>query len=231
MRQFSESISQSRQCDFCDELRGIPSLFHQMFSKYGIGSRIIAATDHSWAIAGLGALTPGYILILPRRHVPAIGYLSKREIKDIEKLSKVIGGQIAAEYGAYYGSVINFEHGANAKEFKSGKSVDHAHLHALPGGDIDFRIYLRSDFEEHQIHSLLDLQQLSSEHIPYLYFKSPSGEGYAYLPHKDIVSQYIRRIWAKALGKASRYNWRFYPEEENVIRTLVDITGAKEQNA
>jgi diadenosine tetraphosphate (Ap4A) HIT family hydrolase len=218
----------SNNCDLCNEWKGENCYFKEVFTSDKVDNRIVLKTRYSWVIAGLGALGPGYLLILPERHVPAIGYLSPDELDDIINIKKRVSKLITKMFSDKYGKVVFFEHGSNNKGFLSGKSVDHAHLHALPGGNIDFRLPLLRDFKECEIEGLEELRNLSNKDIPYLFYEDPEGRCYTYLPEKDIPSQYIRRVWAQGLGLPDRYNWREFIEKPNVLETLKILESSKD---
>ena len=152
-------------CDFCDEFTGRQSLFHSLFRKYGITTRVVTTSKHSIAIAGLGALSPGYLLVLPIRHVPAVGYLTDEEIADLIVLKEELGKRIRAKFGALYGDTVFFEHGASSTGVRAGQSIDHAHMHALPGANIEFRKRLDRDFTPQPVDKPVRFARLSQAKI------------------------------------------------------------------
>ncbi len=55
----------------------------------------------------------------------------------------------------------------------------------------------------------------------YLFYEAPNGEAILAVGKRDgFESQYIRKVFANALGKNDQWNWRIYPSPMDVEETF-----------
>jgi len=202
-------------CEFCIEiLEPENSYFYKLFSKYGFQSRIIKDDQGFIAIAGLGALTEGYILLLPKEHYISLSYLPLQELVLLEKFKSKIEQLINKEYP----NLIAFEHGAASNKRLGAACLDHAHLHICQcpvdlSHQIDNRFPVKT-----RVKNLLKLSEFRGQ--PYLYYENQNGEKYIYCIPDQIESQYMRRLWAKSLNMADMWDWGTFIGEDDIINTL-----------
>ena len=176
-------------CVFCDRTK--------------FEERIVAENKDWYLIATLGQITDGgYVLIIPKRHVPCIGAMKEQEIVKIEDISRVASYSIEIEYGI---RPIVFEHGI------VGQTIQHAHLHLLPARvRMCSRIY--HDFPNSQICFLDSLKILRCNYDmtggkKYLLWSTPDGLLKAVID-PPAPQQYLRIVAAELLGRPERWNWR-----------------------
>jgi ATP adenylyltransferase len=184
----------------------------------------IAVSRHFIAIPSLGALVPGWLLILPRRHFLNLARLPAGLQSELEKFTNEVIGCVADVYG----QVIQFEHGPSAPNSAVGCSVDHAHLHVVPS-TVDLRPIV-SEILGEQLRwaplkgGLFD-KELRGTDSPYLFF-SKDGDSWM-AEHPTLGSQLFRRALASALNMDSEFNWRLNPQLQIVAQTIQDLSPSR----
>lgn len=178
-----------KNCVFCDRIE--------------FKERIIAESNAFYIIAPLGQITDGgYVLVIPKRHVPCIGAMKGGEIFKINNIYRAISDYVEVEYSI---RPIIFEHGI------VGQTIQHAHLHILPANiRMCGRIY--RDFPNSQICFLDSLALIKwaydmSGRKKYLFWSTPEGLFKAIID-PPAPPQYLRIIAAEILGRPERANWR-----------------------
>ncbi|EGY23858.1 HNH endonuclease family protein [Desulfovibrio sp. A2] len=99
-------------CPFCDE---------------GVAARAQHVHGTCLALPDKYAVTPGHMLIIPRRHVTDWFGLTDQERRDADELIR----QLRAHITAADSSVAGFNIGANCGE-EAGQTIFHAHIHLIP---------------------------------------------------------------------------------------------------
>lgn len=84
------------------------------------------------AVADKNPVTPGHMLVLPRRHTPDYFSLSAQERRDADELIRLLKAQ--AEQGDP--TITGFNVGVNCGA-SAGQTVPHAHIHLIPRRDGD----------------------------------------------------------------------------------------------
>jgi diadenosine tetraphosphate (Ap4A) HIT family hydrolase len=91
--------------------------------------------EHGLAVALADAfpLSPGHVLVIPRRHEPDFLALTEEELRDAFVLAKALRTELVEGRRA-----DGFNVGANVGA-AGGQTIDHAHLHLIPRyhGDVD----------------------------------------------------------------------------------------------
>lgn len=186
-------------CPFCD-----PENFKD---------RLIAEVDGFYVVATLGQITnSGYVLIIPKRHVPCIGAMEPSELDSAGALLHRVDRAIMDEYPTNWEASwpgLMFEHGI------VGQTVKHAHIHVMPGY-CDLTPLIKRGFpkecSERQFAAYLqDLGKLYKEKLkPYLFWRDAK----TLFSHSVVCwdppapPQYLRIVAAEALGRPERANWR-----------------------
>ncbi len=203
-------------CEFCIEFETPKkSAFYRLFSKYNLSSRIIYETTSYVALAGLGALSDGYILLLPKKHYLSLASLPKDEIIEFELFKEEVTERIRSEYN----NLICFEHGAVSSKIRAGCCIDHAHLHVCPC-PIDLSPLIDILFKKQHLTRLWELNSFAKKKIPYLFYENQEGHMFTYLIEGELEPQFLRRLWAEALGLQDQWDWAVFIGEQNIIRTL-----------
>lgn len=193
-------------CDFCLEFAGQTTWLSHILEKEGLSSRIVLRRKGVVSLTGLGPLTAGHLLVLPEKHYYSVGETPEAILHEIA-LQK---SQITSIIRRAFGSVICYEHGAISDTRRGGACIDHAHLHIIPGCQ-GFKELVSMDFTETPVASLDDLKALANEGVPYLFVEDLDQQAYIYRVPDRIPSQYLRQIWARALGKPDEWDWGAFP--------------------
>ena len=134
-------------CTFCAEIEGRDehNLLRRLLGPDVGDSYLLAQTENFVLIPGVGALMPGYLLAVPRRHVLSFGHLPERLAPEMDELLARAQGWI---HRTYERGTLMFEHGPASFVERGGSCTDHAHLHVVPcPPGVDLLPGLRRDFE------------------------------------------------------------------------------------
>lgn len=177
-------------CTFCDR------------SKFQ--DRLVAENEDFYLIATLGQIIGGYVLIVPKAHIPCVGDLTAVSEDGREFLRRTIRA-LWKEYGgsSILPQVTTFEHGI------VGQTIKHAHIHAVPAV-INMTNRIRSDFPKSEIQEiqLNQLQRLYGERKePYLFWTT-TGARARVCWNPPAPAQYLRIVAADILSHPERANWR-----------------------
>jgi diadenosine tetraphosphate (Ap4A) HIT family hydrolase len=181
--------------------------------------REILRTEHFVAVPSVGALVPGWTLVVPRRPLRNLSEANSHERTELLGIADTV----ARPLGAHGKQVFCFEHGSRSAGSLTGCGVDQAHLHIVPlAFDLIEAAARHADgsiaWPEPRItESPLDL-------LPW------QGEYVALWRHADRLtmigrvlcptSQWVRRVIADELGIGSEWNYQTHPQIHNVDRTL-----------
>lgn len=96
-----------------------------------VPASVVAQTEHSLAFRDVDPKAPTHVLVIPRRHVAALGELAEyaEELADAVALA----ARVAGDEGLGQGYRLVANTGALA-----GQSVFHAHLHLLGGRPMEW---------------------------------------------------------------------------------------------
>lgn len=210
------SCSADELCTFCAQyVLGTKANSWSLWGeRHGQSSDILWETETLLLIAGLGALTEGYVLLLPKAHYLSIGSMPQEELAEFVSVQACVRSLLKCTYG----EIIFFEHGMSSRN-RAGGCVEHAHLHGCPS-TADFRPFLRQHLEERPIHGFGDLRVLAQEDMPYLFYEDQAGSRFVYPVTEFLPSQFFRKLWAVSVGKAAEWDWAASMGEENVARTI-----------
>ena len=167
----------------------------------------------------VGALIEGWILIISKRHVPAMGALTREELCELNELVMKIRDLMESTYG----SVVVFEHGPACEGTTFGCGIDHAHFHVVP-----LRIALIPLVEKELRSSpmwetIADNRDLSRIHLrksSYLYILENGRDHGNVACLCAVPSQFMRCVVANSLGIPHLYDYRKYNFRHNAIATL-----------
>jgi len=104
-----------------------------LFAKFNLdGTQLFYASARGLTVAfvNLKPLTPGHVLVTPRRVVPLLQDLTQDEVDDLFKSVRLVQQLIEQHYGAS-ASNLGIQDGKDA-----GQSVPHVHVHVLPRGAV-----------------------------------------------------------------------------------------------
>lgn len=205
-------------CEFCDELRQDGVVFTGSGSE-GF-SRIIERQDGLAAMVGLGAIVPGYLLVLPEAHLRSFGELEPDELRSALVAVDRLARRVEAVFGR---RCLLVEHGSSG-ERPQGACVDHAHIHILPIPNAsDGSSFVPTGCESAEAVEVL--RSLASERRSYFAVRPPD-EGWFVMADPGMKSQWARRRWAEALGRPEEWDWALSPNLPNILETVDALVGS-----
>lgn len=207
------------ECDFCNELNGENNLYWEVAQKYNLPKKRMIYEGKNWVIwPTIGAIVPGYVLIVSKKHRLSMMDCDKDEIVELEIILKETRRVLESIYNL---SCIVFEHGGRCGIGNKPSCIDHCHLHVLP---LKEDIYKRIDAERFKIiklESLNDFMKMKRQYFSYLLYQNHEEE--FFLIYADTyISQYFRQLIALSEGIPEKWNWRHNHFAENISRTIND---------
>jgi len=193
--------------------------------------RLLCETSNFFVIPTLGSFgLEGYLLIVSKIHYLGFGMIPEEHQSELNELKRDIKNIIKKEYGL---PTLIFEHGPRIRNLNSGQSIDHAHLHVVPGGDITkewavdlmmrleqknhfYKVYRTEGFER--------AREILNSGRSYLYVESTDGTERMSDQNFIRPPQYFRKMVADKIG-SNKWNWKKYPERETVKRTVKRLKG------
>jgi ATP adenylyltransferase len=179
----------------------------------------ILRTEHFVVVPSVGALVPGWTLVVPRRPLRNFSEASLGERTELAEIADTIAGALTL-HGE---QVFCFEHGSREAGSHTGCGVDQAHLHVVPlAFDLIEAAARHSDgtivWEEPRITAgPLDKLPRQGEYVA-LWRNSDRLTMIGKVRYP--ISQWFRRVIADELGIGSEWNYLTHPQSHNVDRTL-----------
>jgi len=197
-------------CVFCDSCYEHGEWFN----------RPIASDEHrTLVLPAVGALVPGYVLVLPVRHVTATCRIPASDRAAFAAFVADVAVRLTLVYKV---DVTLFEHAAcDAPSAARASCINHAHLHAVPGN-----YNLSSMVGGTDIRSYASLEDFLADerHDPYLMLQDPGGPVVSFVDQP--LSQYFRRVIARQLGMDNCWDYALFPFWNNVKQTCDDFAGS-----
>ena len=177
----------------------------------------VLETEHFVVLPSLGALVPGWVLVIPKQHYLCIGALPQSLFPEFRRVKEETVELIASQFG----EPCLFEHGPSSAGLKVGCSVDHAHLHVVPFSDDLARLTapFMPDGAGWRPADVQACVNAFSDGENYLYFEQPLGDGFISV-HPAFESQVFRKAIALQLGKPQEFDWRQYPNHPAIRATV-----------
>jgi len=182
--------------------------------------REILRTERFVALPSLGALVPGWTLLVPRRPILSLAETTSQERVELAQLADTIAKRVRTEDN----QVFCFEHGSREVGSATGCGVDQAHLHVVPlpfdliaaaFACIDGAIAWSNPVRAQRP---LDLLPVVGEYVAiWRVADRLTMIGNVRRP----VSQWVRRVIAANLGIGEEWNYRTHPQAHNVNLTLM----------
>jgi ATP adenylyltransferase len=180
--------------------------------------QILAETEHFAALPSVGAIVPGWVLVVSKHHVLNMGLVPLHLQTELGEFARAVKGLVESRFGP----AVAFEHGPSADNQQAGCGVDHAHLHVVPT-DCDLIRRTPGLFDGEikwaKAAALVATVEPARRGTNYLFVEDQSGTRWIGT-HPRLPSQLFRRVIAEWVGKGQRYDWKQFPEPENVRRTL-----------
>jgi diadenosine tetraphosphate (Ap4A) HIT family hydrolase len=170
------------------------------------------------AVPSVGALVPGWLLAIPKRHALNLAVLPRDEAASFAAQL----GALKARCTELFGPITTFEHGPAQRNSAVGCSIDHAHMHLVPTASVDLPQAARRHLPHLDWAPCVGLEaaiDASCAGTPYLYIEPPIGLSWL-AKGEDIPSQALRRVLAAELGRSQEYDWKAFPQLQHVQETL-----------
>lgn len=192
-----------KECRFCNILKGN--------GKYGNIDTPMCVKDKFFALASIGALVPGWTLIIPKEHVYNMGkfYGDSSFCDFVDEIANVLKLETNER-------IVFFEHGANHCDSLTGCGTNHAHLHLIP--------YDKSIVELASKHkkwikcncSDIDSITKGREYLLCGDYQNGFSSSDCYVSIVEIPeSQFFRKIIANDLGIPEEYDYKTFVNEIN----------------
>lgn len=224
--QIMQNVTDTTTCPFCNEFRDIESSeFREMFPKDVLPTRFIKSTDNFVALPGIGAIKPGYVLIVPKNHIYSFAYLDQAGFAEARRLKEDLIELISL----HFSHVIVCEHGPIGSSSSAGSCVDHAHLHLFPT-NFDLFPDLSRLFKYRILRSIDELVYFRQAQKPYIYYERDQM-CCAFEIDQPIQSQLLRRlVWEKE-GRPDEWDWGVFIGHEPIIDTVKILRKGFEQRS
>lgn len=210
-------------CTFCAEMerREPHNLVRDLLGADVGDSYLLEETESFVVMPGVGSLTRGYVMVVPREHVLSFGHLPLGLERELDELVASVEEWQARTYER---PTILFEHGPATFTERGGSCTDHAHLHVVPVPDhVDLAPVLHRDFEVRRVEGLLPgvTGHIRAGRGPYLFLRHHDGNAYICDAPK-AKSQHLRRELASQLGIGDEWDWSLFPGDEHMAATIRD---------
>lgn len=201
----------STSCQFCIKFgrdgRGRDVLF----------DHVLWEDEDLVVVPAIGGFVPGYVLIIPREHVPSVALLASGMVRRIETVKAMVRAALTPLFGA----PVFFEHGPVAPSNASGSCVQHVHVHCLPT-DVDLLPALRERHGDalRPLSDYSNITRLATLRQSYIFYETGDGAMFVFSDER-LPSQYLRRLFAAKLGfDGVEWDYAVFPFRENAQRTV-----------
>jgi diadenosine tetraphosphate (Ap4A) HIT family hydrolase len=179
--------------------------------------RIVATSRHAAAVPTIGAFVPGYLLVVPTRHVLSLGQLTDDELCAVEEFARQMADRL---HHVYRQPVLVFEYGLNVLD---GRRVGHGHLHMLPT-TARLPEWLSTRLPGHEIDSFTRLPRTG--HTSYIAVQDWTGTLMCYPVPNDAsprirLREVVARLDPRVADEA--WDWQAHPFPELMRATVDDL--------
>lgn len=174
-----------------------------------------------YAVPGTGAFAPGYIMVVPKRHVMSFANLNEAELAEFKKIHIELRKLLTR---VYHMPVFSFEcSSGRTGAGKNHNSIIHAHFHFIC---VPKEMNILQEITKSGITpALIKPEELTKyNEYPYMLYCDQQynwyieGDPDAYFPR-----QHPRQVLAQWMGIYSKYNWRIYPMREKMDQIANEI--------
>jgi diadenosine tetraphosphate (Ap4A) HIT family hydrolase len=170
-----------------------------------------------------GALVPGWLLVVAKRHALCAGMLTADELRELE----ICLAEARLMVEERFGEATVFEHGPCRPDTSLGCGIDHLHIHVAP---LSFSLRKAVD----DLFPATEWQLISDFSGTKALFEKGVGYAVVHEPQEQIrwcqppvgVRQLLRRAIASRLGVPSEFDYAEFPHLPNVMLTLQNLRNA-----
>lgn len=206
------------ECCLCSQVAGEESndLIARMLRGEPYVRRVMLESCSFAAIPSLGPLVSGHTLLCPKMHVRSFAQLDHGLHDEYQVVKTELRRTLSYQYDS---GVHLFEHGMAATGEHILCTTDHAHMHFVPlprSCDVDSIGQLPWIEFDGSVRALTQL----SRGREYILYEPPDGICRLLIAAKrSFESQYMRKLLARALGRAEHWNWRDNPDPRSADET------------
>jgi diadenosine tetraphosphate (Ap4A) HIT family hydrolase len=205
-------------CPYCLRVDGVgdlPTSQRQVPTPF---DRVLWSNQYVVLVPTLGMITPGYFLVINRRHLMNFSFLPDHELEALEDSFRYLATRLSQVFGEYF----FFEHGPNGTDCQGGGCISHAHAHLIPLAN-KMGSNLLQQFKWEQLSALPDL-------------RDDRGDGYMLLGLHErfyvtiapsVQSQWVRRRLAATLHGPRHWNWKIDPGNAELDSTLQQLSNVE----
>lgn len=212
-----KSVERSQSgCRFCQRLSDSDSWREDW--------TVVAETEHLVAVPSVGPLVLGWLLILPKGH-----HLNFADAVRMNPCIEQELEKLATDWEDLFGSLTWFEHGPRDVGSDVGCSIDHAHLHLVPLGELNLIHAARNQLEGlhfKAVRGLGDTRSAVDRGYSYLYVKLSDGTHWLAESNR-IPSQSLRRVIATEQGRGEEWDWKQFPRDDLLRETINQATSLR----
>jgi diadenosine tetraphosphate (Ap4A) HIT family hydrolase len=215
-------VMRKDKCCICSQIHGDATndLLAQLIGSETYIRRIPVESESFAVIPSIGPLVAGHVLLSPNKHLKSFAQIPTRLEDEFAVMKKRLSEILAETYGQ---PVHYFEHGSAKSAEQPMCTVEHAHLHFVP---TDAQIWptIQHEFEWQQIESNIANLSAVVGDMEYIWYESPRGvSAVAKGVEGTFESQYLRKIFARAVGLGEGWNWREFPRVATISDTYATI--------
>lgn len=191
------------QCPFCN------------MDTSKLENTILDETPNFYVMPALGSYVDGYILIISKKHLNSMAELTIDKINEYETLINKYRNIFKIIYQKY---PIVFEHGTtNIENEMKASSVFHAHTHIVNHNYKNEKNLIK-EMNFKKINQISDINNNEN----YIFYLNQNNQ--MYLTNKFApISQIMRIKIASDINISSKYDWKKYKFENNIILTINKI--------
>jgi ATP adenylyltransferase len=183
-------------------------------------NKVLAETPGYVVVPSKGALVPGWLLVISKRHYLCAGALPLGEFGALEDAIDIAKEMVTKHFGA----ATVFEHGPQRYGTSLGCGIDHLHMHVAPLG---FKLTdaVESLLPETKWESLIQLSDLNRLHkfgLAYGLVQDHTG-GAVWCRPQAGIRQMFRQAIANKIGTPEQFDYAIYPHLANVIHTIESL--------
>ena len=183
-------------------------------------TRVLKQTQHFSIICDLDPLTPGHLLIVPKRH-----YLSFRSVP-LELFGELLAlkGLTYRALSGVYDYPMLIEHGTGFGK-ATATCISHAHWHVVPMAADITQVLNNLGLSGTLIDSEAELPALVPRDRSYLYVQAQAGQRVVYtLGTGELPKQFPRKVIAEHLKlRDPEWDWALSLHSGFLSKTLADL--------
>jgi ATP adenylyltransferase len=201
-------------CCFCDRLKTARTNAPWDTILHDSGNFVIVPTK--------GALVPGWLLVVGKRHALCVGALSTSELEELKQCLAFAQGLIHKNFGP----PTIFEHGPSRAGTTIGCGIDHVHVHVAPLR-FSLREAVNGKFPTVEWKPIADIEATK------LLFELQEGYALVGEPYEGRmywcspptgVNQMFRRTIAAEIGVPDEFDYRTHAHAPIVDKTLAILS-------